>query len=52
MSEHKRVNEERKEKTRSRPSLIGATLIKYVTYLIIFFAVIWFLIRYIIPLFD
>ncbi|WP_284139296.1 MULTISPECIES: hypothetical protein [unclassified Virgibacillus] len=43
--------EVRHEEKKSEPSLIGVALIKYATYLIIFFGIIWFVIRYIFPLF-
>ncbi|MEN1967074.1 hypothetical protein WMZ97_03250 [Lentibacillus sp. N15] len=44
------VEVERKEK-KSDSSKVGVAFIKYLTYLIIFFGVLWFLIHYILPLF-
>ncbi|WP_157951007.1 hypothetical protein [Peribacillus acanthi] len=49
MDEEKRVEVERKENPNS--GLVGATLIKYLSYIIIFFGIIWFLIQYILPRF-
>ena len=49
MEERKNVEIKREEK--SNNSLVGATFIKYLAYLIIFFGIIWFLIRYILPMF-
>ncbi|WP_199860708.1 hypothetical protein [Oceanobacillus damuensis] len=48
MDEHKEI--ERNEK-KSDPSKVGVAVIKYVTYLIIFFGILWFLINYIFPMF-
>ena len=48
MDERKEV--ERKEK-KSDSSKVGVALVKYITYLIIFFGILWFIITYIIPLF-
>ncbi|WP_199738071.1 hypothetical protein [Falsibacillus albus] len=49
MDEHKHVEVKREEKTDN--SMVGATVVKYVAYLIIFFGIIWFLIHYILPMF-
>lgn len=48
--EDRDVEVKRKEK-KSDPSKVGVATIKYLTYLIIFFAILWFLINYILPLF-
>lgn len=48
--ENRDVEVERKEK-KSDSSKVGVALIKYLTYLIIFFAILWFVINYILPLF-
>ncbi|WP_205520113.1 hypothetical protein [Virgibacillus doumboii] len=40
---------ERKEK-KSDSSKVGVALIKYATYLIIFFGILWFLISYVFPM--
>ncbi len=52
MAEHKHINIERKEEKKSNNSFVGATFIKYTAYLIIFFGIIWFLIQYILPMFQ
>ncbi|RDI47909.1 hypothetical protein [Falsibacillus pallidus] len=49
MDEHREVEIKREEK--SNNSLVGATFIKYLAYIIIFFGIIWFLIHYILPMF-
>lgn len=49
-SHERDVDVERKE-TKSDPSKVGVALIKYATYLIIFFGIIWVLINYIFPMF-
>ncbi len=49
MDKEKRVEVQREEKTNS--GLIGATLIKYLSYIIIFIGIIWLLINYILPRF-
>ncbi|NGP46297.1 hypothetical protein G4V62_15590 [Bacillaceae bacterium SIJ1] len=50
MSQHDRdVDIESREK-KSDSSKVASTLIKYVTYLIIFFGILWFLINYILPM--
>lgn len=46
MANDKDVEIERKEK-RSDSSEVGVAAIKYISYLIIFFGILWFLIRYI-----
>ncbi len=46
MVENKDVEVERKEK-KSDPSKVGVAAIKYITYLIIFFGILWFLINYV-----
>ncbi|WLR53357.1 hypothetical protein LC040_16145 [Bacillus tianshenii] len=50
IDEDKNIEVERKEK-KTNNSLVGATFIKYVAYLIIFFGILWFLINYILPMF-
>ncbi len=50
MREDKDVNVQRKE-SKSSPSEVGVAAIKYLTYLIIFFGVLWFLIKYVFPMF-
>jgi cell division septal protein FtsQ len=52
MSEHKQVTVERKEERKTNNNLLGATFIKYAAYLVIFFGIIWFLITYILPMFQ
>jgi hypothetical protein len=52
MPEHKQVNVERKEEHKTNNSLLGDTFIKYAAYLVIFFGIIWFLITYILPMFQ
>jgi hypothetical protein len=49
MDKEKRVEVQSEEKTKS--GLVGATLIKYLSYIIIFFGIIWFIINYILPRF-
>lgn len=49
-NEERNVDIERKE-TKSDPSKVGVALIKYATYLIIFFGILWFLIKYVFPMF-
>ncbi|SFL94479.1 hypothetical protein SAMN04487943_105206 [Gracilibacillus orientalis] len=46
MTQNKNVEVERKEK-RSDSSKVGVAAIKYITYLIIFFGILWFLINYV-----
>ncbi|GAE94960.1 hypothetical protein JCM21714_4161 [Gracilibacillus boraciitolerans JCM 21714] len=46
MDQNKEIEVEKKEK-KSDPSKVGVALIKYVTYLIIFFGILWFLITYV-----
>lgn len=48
MDEHKNIEIKREEKTDN--SLVGATFIKYAAYLIIFFGILWFLIKFIFPM--
>lgn len=50
MTDNKDVEVERKEK-KTDSSKVGVAVIKYVTYLIIFFGILWFLINYVWPLF-
>lgn len=50
MHENKDVNVERTEK-KSDSSKVGVAVIKYGAYLIIFFALLWFIINYIFPMF-
>ncbi len=50
MDEHKDVEVERVEK-KSDSSKVGVAVIKYVTYLIIFFGILWFLVNYVFQLF-
>lgn len=50
MEEKKNIEVHREEKTDS--GLVGATFIKYAAYLIIFFAVLWVLIKYVFPMFN
>lgn len=47
--EERDVDIERKE-TKSDPSRVGVALIKYGAYLIIFFGILWFLIKYVFPM--
>jgi hypothetical protein len=47
MDEHKQV--ERTER-KSDSSKVASTFIKYAAYLIIFFAIMWFIINYVIPM--
>ncbi|WP_164502875.1 hypothetical protein [Metabacillus mangrovi] len=49
MDEQRNV-EVREKKTNS--SLVASTFIKYAAYLLIFFGIIWFLINYILPMFN
>ncbi len=49
MADERKV-EVHKEK-KSDNGLVGATLIKYTAYVIIFIGIIWFLINYILPMF-
>ncbi|MGP4040004.1 hypothetical protein ACTWP4_08940 [Gracilibacillus sp. D59] len=46
MTHDKNVEVERKEK-KSDSSKVGVAAIKYITYLIIFFGILWFLITYV-----
>ncbi|WP_194842108.1 hypothetical protein [Gracilibacillus salitolerans] len=46
MAQNKDVEVERREK-KSDPSKVGVAAIKYITYLIIFFGILWFLITYV-----
>ncbi|WP_163582428.1 hypothetical protein [Gracilibacillus saliphilus] len=46
MTQHRDVEVERKEK-KSDSSKVGVAVIKYITYLIIFFGILWFLITYV-----
>lgn len=48
MDDHKEI--ERKEK-KTDSSKVGVAVIKYTTYLIIFFGILWFLISYVFPMF-
>ncbi|WP_243385874.1 hypothetical protein [Bacillus kexueae] len=48
---NREIQYEKKEK-KSNSSMVFATFIKYATYLIIFFGVMWFLIHYILPIFQ
>jgi cell division septal protein FtsQ len=48
MADHKEI--ERKEK-KADSSKVGVAFIKYLTYLIIFFGFLWFLISYVFPMF-
>jgi cell division septal protein FtsQ len=48
MDDHKEI--ERKEK-KTDSSKVGVAIIKYATYLIIFFGILWFLISYVFPMF-
>jgi len=49
MEEHKNIEIKREEKTNN--SFVGATFIKYAAYIIIFFGILWFLIKFILPMF-
>ncbi|MFD1927007.1 hypothetical protein ACFSFY_02810 [Sporosarcina siberiensis] len=49
MEEHKNIEIKREEKTNN--SFVGATFIKYAAYIIIFFGFLWFLIKYVFPMF-
>ncbi|MFD2658226.1 MULTISPECIES: hypothetical protein [Gracilibacillus] len=46
MTQHRDIEVERKEK-KSDSSKVGVAAIKYITYLIIFFGILWFLITYV-----
>ncbi|WP_182200593.1 hypothetical protein [Paraliobacillus salinarum] len=46
MEHNKDIEVEKKEK-KSDSSKVGVALIKYITYLIIFFGILWFLINYV-----
>ncbi|MFC4388068.1 hypothetical protein ACFOZ1_09635 [Gracilibacillus marinus] len=50
MTENKDVEVQKTEK-KSDSSKVGVAAIKYITYLIIFFGIIWFLINYVFNLF-
>lgn len=50
MDENKDIDVEKKE-TKNEPSRVGVAAIKYITYLIIFFGVLFFLIYYVFPMF-
>ncbi|MGM8213923.1 hypothetical protein ACLIBH_14240 [Virgibacillus sp. W0430] len=50
MQEDKDIEVNRKEK-KSDSSKVGVAIIKYITYLIIFFGILWFLINYVFPMF-
>lgn len=47
MDEDKEIEVERKEK-KSDSSKVGVAAIKYISYLIIFFGILWFLIKYVV----
>ena len=49
MEENKNIEVKREEKSDS--GLVGATFIKYAAYIIIFFGFLWFLLKFIIPMF-
>lgn len=49
MAEEKDVEIEHKEK-KTDSSKVGVAIIKYATYLIIFFGILWFLISYVFPM--
>ncbi|WP_164462214.1 hypothetical protein [Bacillus sp. FJAT-42376] len=49
MNEHRDVEVREKRKD---SSLVASTFIKYAAYIIIFFGVLWFLISYILPMFN
>ena len=40
-----------KQETKNEPSKVGVAVVKYLTYLIIFFGILFFLIYYVIPMF-
>lgn len=50
MDEEKRVEIKREERTDN--SLVGATFIKYAAYIIIFFGFLWFLLKFVFPMFG
>lgn len=50
MDEERRVEIKREEKTNS--SLVGSTFIKYAAYIIIFFGFLWFLLKFVFPMFN
>lgn len=50
MADNRDVEIERKEK-KTDTSKVGVAVIKYATYLIIFFGILWFIINYIFPMF-
>ncbi|WP_166805841.1 hypothetical protein [Jeotgalibacillus sp. R-1-5s-1] len=49
MADERKVEVHKEKKSDS--GLVGATLIKYTAYVIIFIGIIWFLINYILPMF-
>lgn len=50
MAERRDIEVEHKEK-KTDSSKVGVAVIKYITYLIIFFGIIWFIINYVFPMF-
>ncbi|MBD7985842.1 hypothetical protein H9649_14815 [Sporosarcina sp. Sa2YVA2] len=50
MEERKNIEVKREERTDN--SLVGATFIKYAAYIIIFFGLLWFLLKYVFPMFG
>ncbi|WP_404452415.1 hypothetical protein LG329_18830 [Virgibacillus necropolis] len=50
MDDRRDVEVEHREK-KSDSSKVGVAVIKYATYLIIFFGILWFLINYVFPMF-
>lgn len=49
MEEEKHIEIKREEKTDH--SLVGATFIKYAAYIVIFFGFLWFLLKFVFPMF-
>lgn len=47
MVEHNKDIEVEKKEKKTDSSKVGVALIKYITYLIIFFGILWFLINYV-----
>lgn len=44
--------EERHVERKSEPSMVASTFIKYAAYIIIFFGALYFLVRYVFPMFG
>lgn len=48
MEQQKDIN---KQETKNEPSKVGVAVVKYTTYLIIFFGILFFIIYYLLPMF-